>query len=136
ADRRALLERRYYVVIPDDEGADGSRDGEDVTPLGALRRVVGSVSGARRAHPGDGTGVPAAVRRRLGARCDELGRQLGRCGLVSRRLDDLDLARLFYAAWCPELSRAQRIRHCLADYTTLAVRSTFAAPAGREGSSQ
>ena len=37
-------------------------------------------------------------------------RGLGRCGLTAWRLDDGELLELFYACWCPELARVQRLR--------------------------
>ena len=34
-----------------------------------------------------------------------------------------ELAQLFYACWCPELSRVQRLRRDLAEYATLVVQA-------------
>ncbi len=64
-----------------------------------------------------------ATLKQLAARCDELGRGMGRCGLSTRRLNDAELAHLFLACWCPELSRVQRLRHALTEYTALVTRS-------------
>ncbi|MBV9542830.1 MAG: hypothetical protein JOY61_00445, partial [Chloroflexi bacterium] len=61
-------------------------------------------------------------------RCEEVARQLARCGLAVRRLSDLELAHLYLACWSPERARAQRIRRRLDDYTTLAVRAASVAP--------
>jgi hypothetical protein len=103
ARNRTLLERRFYVVVPaDGEQPRASRP----WPLGR-----------RREGPDAGS-----ARRRLTFRCEEVARQLGRCGLGVRRLDSLGLARLYYACWCPELARAQSLERDLADYTALAVR--------------
>ncbi|HET7771079.1 MAG TPA: hypothetical protein VFN74_20060 [Chloroflexota bacterium] len=121
ADKRALLERRYYVVI----SAAGARDESAVQGRGAR--------GGRASGGAGACAVPGAVRRRLTARCDEVERQFGRCGLVVRRLADVELARLFHAAWCPELSRTQRIRHTLADYTALVVGASARAVTGVSG---
>jgi hypothetical protein len=52
-----------------------------------------------------------------------LSRQLARCGLLARRLGDLELAQLYLECWSPERARAQRFRQQLDDYTTLAVRA-------------
>src|SRR5438552_1865334 len=72
-----------------------------------------------------------AARRQLTFRCDDVARQLGRCGLAVRRLADLELAQLYLACWSPERARAQRFRQQLDDYTTLAVRAARASePAG------
>ena len=98
---RTLLERRFYVVVAADESAARSR----------WRRPRRGVE-----NEPDNT----APMKQLTARCDELARGLSRCGLSAHRLDDLALAQLFYACWCPELSRVQRLRHALTEYTALA----------------
>jgi hypothetical protein len=56
-----------------------------------------------------------AARRQLTFRCEEVERQLGRCGLTARRLTTAEIAELFYACWCPDLGRAQRLRHSFSD---------------------
>lgn len=107
-----LLERRFYVVVP---AAAPPRVRRGWWPFG------------RRADPGPDA---AAVRRQLTFRCDEVARQLGRCGLTARRLDDAELAQLHHACWCPERSRVQRLRRALAEYTALVVQAARpAAPA-------
>ncbi|HVA88013.1 MAG TPA: hypothetical protein VNF73_17035 [Candidatus Saccharimonadales bacterium] len=106
---RTLLERRFYLVVPAPVEAPVQR-----WPFGRSR------------HAAD----PADVRRQLTARCDEVQRQLGRCGLTARRLGTLELAQLYYAWWCPELARLQRLQRELADYTTLVVQRK-AHPEGR-----
>lgn len=40
-----------------------------------------------------------------------------------RRLGSNELAQLYYACWCPELSRVQRLRRDLAEYATLVVQA-------------
>jgi hypothetical protein len=111
ARQRTLLERRFFAIVP-----------AESTP-----RVGwgGRFRGASRAGAADEPRREAA-RRQLTFRCDEVARQLGRCGLAVRRLADLELAQLYLACWSPERARAQRFRQQLDDYTTLAVR---AAPA-------
>ncbi|HVA87051.1 MAG TPA: hypothetical protein VNF73_12155 [Candidatus Saccharimonadales bacterium] len=98
---RTLLERRFYLVVPGPIETPVQR-----WPFGRSRR-----------HAAD----PAEVRRQLTARCDEVQRQLGRCGLAARHLGTLELAQLYHDWWCPELARLQRLQRELADYTTLVV---------------
>ena len=100
---RTLLERRFYLVVPARAAVVPSR----------YRWPFG-----RRPPAPDDT-----ARKQLTFRCDEVARQLGRCGLPVRRLSSVELAQLFYACWCPELSRVQRVQRELAEYTTLVVRS-------------
>jgi hypothetical protein len=108
ARQRTLLERRFYLVVPAESLASRSwasrfGRGRDASDRDEPRRE--------------------AAHRQLTFRCDDLTRQLGRCGLAARRLDDLELAQLYLACWSPERARAQRFRQQLDDYTTLAVRS-------------
>jgi hypothetical protein len=108
ARQRTLLERRFYVVVP----------AESVTH--ATWRGWWH-SGAARIR--DDEPRREAASRQLAFRCDEVIRQLGRCGLTARRLTDLELAQLYLACWSPERARAQRFRQQLDDYTTLSVRA-------------
>ncbi len=103
AGSRTFLDRRFYLVIPAD----------DPRPV-ARFRLPFARGGA------DAGAVPGATRQ-LAARCDDLARQLGRCGLTARRLDDGELATLLYACWCPDLARVQRLRDDLGAYRGLAV---------------
>lgn len=111
ARSRTLLERRFYLVVAAQ------------APVAERRRWCWPFG--RRAE----TFTPDAARRQLTFRCDELARQLARCGLVARRLSGVELAQLLYACWCPERARVQRLRHDLADYTALVVRGATPAPA-------
>ena len=111
ARRRTLLERRFYLVVPAQAGAGPGQRG---WPFGRRATEVGA----------------DAARRQLTFRCDEIERQLARCGLAVRRLSGLEIAQLFYACWCPELARVQRLGRELAQYTALVVR----AGRGRGGS--
>jgi hypothetical protein len=111
ARQRTLLERRFFVVIPS----------ENAGRVNWTRRLRGS-SRALEEEP-----RREAAQRQLTFRCDDVTRQLGRCGLAVRRLSDLELAQLYLACWSPERARAQRFRQQLDDYTTLAVRATQAA---------
>ena len=104
ARNRTLLERHFYLVVPAGTEASGSRR---AWPF------------ARRGHRRD----TAAARKQLVIRCEEVERQLGRCGLTARRLGSNEFAQLYYACWCPELSRVQRLRRDLAEYATLVVQA-------------
>ncbi len=110
ARQRMLLERRFYLVVP----------AERVARTGWARLFPG-LNRAIEQEP-----RREAARHQLVFRCDDLSRQLSRCGLTVRRLADPELAQLYLACWSPERARAQRFRQQLDDYTTLAVR---AAPA-------
>jgi hypothetical protein len=107
ARQRTLLERRFFVCVP----------AETV----AAARWPWRIGGGRRAD--DDEPRREAARRQLTFRCEDVARQLARCGLAVRRLGDLELAQLYLACWSPERARAQRFRQQLDDYTTLAVRA-------------
>jgi hypothetical protein len=109
ARRRTLLERRFYVVVP-----------AESTPRSGW---FGRFGLTRHARAEDEPHREAASRQ-LAFRCEDVARQLSRCGLASRRLGDLELAQLYLACWSPERARAQRFRRQLDEYTTLAVRAT------------
>jgi hypothetical protein len=104
ARNRTLLERHFYLVVPADTESTGSRSAWSMVRRRADRDA-------------------AAARKQLVIRCEEIERQLGRCGLYARRLGNSELAQLFYACWCPELSRVQRLRRDLAEYATLVVQA-------------
>jgi hypothetical protein len=112
ARQRTLLERRFYVVVPAE------------TPARASWAAL--LPGARTRDEAEPR--REAARSQLAFRCDDVGRQLGRCGLTARRLADLELAQLYLACWSPERARAQRFRQQLDDYTTLAVRAAQPEP--------
>jgi hypothetical protein len=107
AQQRTLLERRFYVVVP-----------AETPPRAGWARLIPGAGTRHEEEP-----RREAARRQLTFRCDDLSRQLGRCGLTARRLADLELAQLYLACWSPERARAQRFRQQLDDYTTLAVRA-------------
>jgi hypothetical protein len=114
--KRTLLERRFYVVVPAESAPRAS--------------WLAGFGGAGRAAPEEPR--REAARRQLTFRCDDVARQLGRCGLAVRRLGDLELAQLYVACWSPERARAQRFRQQLDDYTTLAVTAAQPEPVGVE----
>jgi hypothetical protein len=109
ARHRALLERRFYLVVPAAAGASRLR-----WPGRRRDRTDAAVAAAS---------ALAGAHRQLRARCEEIERQLGRCGLRARRLQSGELARLYYACWCPELARVQRLQRRLGDYATPVVRA-------------
>jgi hypothetical protein len=111
ARQRTLLERRFYVVVPAES---------------APRARWTARFGRRSGHASDDEPRREAARRQLSFRCEDVRRQLARCGLSGRRLGDLDLAQLYLTCWSPERARAQRFRQQLDDYTTLAVRAAQA----------
>jgi hypothetical protein len=111
ARNRTLLERRFYLIVPAGREAVGHRRG---WPL------------VRRAAAPD----PNAARRQLTVRCEEIARQLARCELSTRRLRSVELAQLYYACWCPELARTQRLHRELTEYTALVVQADGAKERG------
>jgi hypothetical protein len=114
ARQRTLLERRFYVVVP-----------AEAPPRGAWNRWRrGRQTSVNHAAEWD------AARRQLTFRCEDVARQLARCGLHVRRLADLELAQLYLTCWSPERARAQRFRQRLDDYTTLAVRAAHGTDSG------
>jgi hypothetical protein len=106
----ALLDHRSYVVVPADE----------------QRRRWRWFGGRSQEQPRT---LSEAVRQQLNLRCREVQRGLSRCNLSARRLPTQELAELYYAFLCPELSQVQRLRSDLADYCTLVV--TTPAPEGQ-----
>ncbi|MCX6022066.1 MAG: hypothetical protein NTZ05_10125 [Chloroflexi bacterium] len=102
ARSRTLLERRFYLVVPADnaQGTDRRR--------WPFTRPAGDVAAD-------------AVRRQLTFRCEEIERQLGRCGLSIRRLNTLELMQLLASCWCPELARVQRVQREVADHSALVI---------------
>jgi hypothetical protein len=107
ARSRTLLERRFYVVVPAESISRANWRGR----FRSSQREM--VDEPRR----------EAAQHQLRFRCEDVARELARCGLGVRRLGDLELAQLFLACWSPERARAQRFRQQLDDYTTLAVRA-------------
>jgi hypothetical protein len=111
ARQRTLLERRFYVAVP-----------AESAPRVRWRLRLGRRAGRAL----DDEPRREAARRQLSFRCEDVRRQLGRCGLSARRLGDLELAQLYLTCWSPERARAQRFRQQLDDYTTLTVRAAQA----------
>lgn len=117
ARQRILLERRFYVVV----GAEHTPHARQWWRFFAATRAQGHRD--NEAHR-------EAARYQLTFRCDDVIRQLQRCGLSVRRLGDEELASLYVACWSPERARVQRIRQQLREYTTLAVRAFDQSQAG------
>ena len=93
ARNRALLDRRFLLIVPADPAVAHSR--RTWWPFG------------RRSSP---SASAESARQQLSFRAAELLRQLSRCGLQARRLGDAELAQLYYSCLCPELSARQRLR--------------------------
>ncbi len=104
ARSRTLLERRFYIVVPAQAGP----------------RTMGYLRNWPFGRKTIGLDAESA-RKPLIFRCEEVERQLVRCGLTVRRLASDQLAQLLYDCWCPELARVQRVRRDLAEYTALVV---------------
>src|SRR5216683_4100910 len=113
--QRTLLERRIYVVLPWSNATELRPAASRVSLLRLLRRRRGT------AGSDDQLFRQETIIRQLTDRCEVIGRQLGRAGLRTTRLDDLGLAQLYHASWAPEVARTQRLRRELADYTALVV---------------
>jgi hypothetical protein len=109
ARQRTLLERRFYVVVP----------AESAPRMSWTSRLAGRGRADLDAEP-----RREAAHRQLAFRCEDVRRQLSRCGVNARRLGDLELAQLYLACWSPERARAQRFRQQLDEFTTLAVRAS------------
>lgn len=105
ARNRTLLERRFYLVVPAALEVSNGRQGWPFN---------------RKAH----TPGMEAARRQLTFRCEEVERQLGRCGLTARRLSTGEISELIYACWCPDLARVQRLRHNADDLGAVVTRSS------------
>jgi len=116
ARHRTPLEQRIYVVVP------AQRTPVRQGWLAALRRPFGG----RRNEPDPAASHDAIARRQLATRCEEVARQLGRCDLAARRLEDAELIDLFVSCWCPEQARLRRVRQTAADYAAPAVRAARA----------
>ena len=114
--QRTLLERRIYVVVPWSGATELRPAANGVSLLRLLRRRRHGTAASD-----DQLFRQEAISRQLTDRCEVIGRQLGRAGLRTTRLDDLGLAQLYHASWAPEVARTQRLRRELADYTALVV---------------
>lgn len=100
AERYGLLEQRYYIAVPAEEGAAGAAVGWH-----ALRSSLDRRRRANAARLDE-----EARLTQLETRCDAVARGLSKCGGVAQRLDDAELASLFYSCWSPDQSRIQRLR--------------------------
>lgn len=110
ARERTLLERHFYIVV-------------SVEPRHEIRSVYQVLRGLRRRvwprRDDAATGMDADVHTRLTVRCDAMARELARCGVPARRLDDGELYDLWCACWQPERSQQQRRHREFRDYVDL-----------------
>jgi hypothetical protein len=115
--QRSLFERRVFIVLPWSSPVDAGNklDGAGSSLLRFLGRR------GSRANAETHAVQEEMISRQLTDRCDVIGRQLSRAGMRATRLDDLGLAQLYHVSWAPEVSRTQRLRRELADYTALVV---------------
>lgn len=111
---RALLQKKFYVAIPDEDPADGRA-------LPRRDRRAATAPAAR-----------GAATRRINFRCEELGKLLGRCGLPARRLDDTAAAILLHDMCNPGSPAGRRLRD-IGEYTGLTVRPAARATAPAAG---
>jgi hypothetical protein len=123
--QRTLLERRIYVVVPWSSATELGPAASGVSLLRLLSLLLSLLRLRRTRHGTAGSDDQLlrqeTISRQLTDRCEVIGRQLGRVGLRTTRLDDLGLAQLYHAWWAPEVARTQRLRRELADYTALVV---------------
>src|SRR6266542_81714 len=115
--QRTLLDRRCYVVLP---SLPNPVVGGLLSRVRRLLRWL--LRRSRHESPMHGQQFVRDGARRLGARCDEVARQLGRSGLRTRRVDGRGYGELYRRCWTPELAHAQRFRVDLDAYTAPIVR--------------
>jgi hypothetical protein len=89
AAERTLSERHVYLVVPADSHAGHPRHGRTTTLFGK-RRALRLVE------------TRELARQELTLRTEALSQQLASCGLTCRRLQNDDLARLYYSCLIPE----------------------------------
>jgi hypothetical protein len=100
-EARRLLSRRAYVIVP----------AERVTapkPLSAQALPRGVHQWLRRRPELNQELDAARARQVLDERCARLSGALGAAGVGTRRLDDLELARLYRACWGAQRQRGDR----------------------------
>ncbi|HEX8727889.1 MAG TPA: hypothetical protein VF739_04660, partial [Ktedonobacterales bacterium] len=118
ATGRALLERRFYLVIPAEQapgGLPGNRsassarnaatpDASPPDPGALLQRLRAITPGARKArHTSERQRKYAAIAQRLTLRADDVIRQLARFGVEGRRLRTAELLALYAECLTPAL---------------------------------
>jgi integrase len=105
ARQRTLLDRQFYVVVP--------------AHAPAVHRRWWPFGRANADRPRHEAADTAA--KQLSFRCEEIGRQLARCGLTARRLSDAELLDLFHACFCPDSVGLERARLGLANKNPFAL---------------
>lgn len=109
ARQRTLLDRQFYVVVP-----------ADAPTIHRRWWSFGRASSNRLEQEAADTAA-----KQLSFRCDEIARQLARCGLTARRLSDAELLDLFHACFCPDSVGLEHARLEHADEAALAVTATL-----------
>ena len=108
ASQRTLLDRDFYCVVP----ADAPSKQLGWWPFGRKRR-----------ERMDEEAVEAA-RKQLAFRCEEIVRQLARCGLSARQLTGDELLDLFHACFNADVAGLERARLEHGDPTALVVQAS------------
>jgi hypothetical protein len=91
AARRTLLEHRFYVILPAEEGSERGRNPLTAfLPFGGTKRMRNRRESLEKA------------RQQLDLRTDLVAQQLASIGLASRRLAGYELAALYYSCLTPE----------------------------------
>ena len=106
ARTRMMLDRRFLVVVPADNGTSVRRGW---TTLGRRGQQVELDA--------------EAARTQLTYRTEEMERQLNRCGLSARRLSTNELADLYLTCWCPDSGQRQRRKQNVSEFTALVVQA-------------
>jgi len=107
ASQRTLLDRDFYCVVP----ADAPARQLGWWPFGRKRRLRLDEE------------AEEAARKQLGFRCEEITRQLARCGLSARQLTGDELLDLFHACFNADVAGLERARLEHGDPTALVVQA-------------
>src|SRR6266487_2036490 len=97
AAQRMLIERHVYIIIPASQGASSPRRRSGFPTLFGKRRMQHIAETEEQA------------RQELVLRTEALTQQLASCGLTCQRLDNSQLARLYYRCLTPERALAHSL---------------------------
>jgi hypothetical protein len=90
ASQRTLIERHVYVIIPASQGTDNTTRRKGFQPLFGKRRAQRVAETEEQAQ------------QELNLRAEALVQQLASCGLICHRLNNTELAQLFYNCLTPQ----------------------------------